>query len=87
MLTNPDNVLVHNTAGANVQMADLRVAHEALGETDGGGGSLQLAVVLLVLGEGVHLRGVGVSDSIAILGRLVRRDTPAIDHDCKRSAT
>ena len=66
-------------------MADLRVAHQALRETNGGGGSFELAVVVLVVGKAVHLRGVGVGDGIAILGRLIRGDTPSIDHDCNMS--
>jgi hypothetical protein len=68
-LTNSDDILVDNATSTNVEMADLRVAHQALRKTNGGGRSLKLGVVLLVLGEGIHLRGFGIGDGIAVLGR------------------
>jgi hypothetical protein len=40
----PDNILVDDTSGTNVEMSNFRVAHKALGETDSGGRSLQLSV-------------------------------------------
>ena len=79
---NANNVLVNNTSSTNVQMADLGVAHESLRQTDGGGGGLKLGVSVLDLCEAVHHRAVGVSDGIAILGRLVGWNAPSVDDDC-----
>lgn len=80
-LINADNVLPDDTAGANVEMANLRVAHQALGETDGERGGLELGEAGGALGEGVHDGGAGGGDGVAILGRLGRRDAPAVNHD------
>lgn len=67
-LVNADDVLPDDTAGANVQVADLGVAHEALRQTDGEGGGLELSEASGGLGEIVHHGGVCVGDGIAVLG-------------------
>lgn len=38
-----DDILPHNPASANVQMADLRVAHETIGETNGERGGFEFS--------------------------------------------
>lgn len=69
-LIDTDNILPDNTTSTNVQMANLGVAHETLGKTDGDGGSLELGVTVGVLVEGVHDGSVGIGDGITILGAL-----------------
>lgn len=75
------------SAGSDVQMADFTVAHEALGQAHCEGGSLELGVTLGDLGAGfgelIHDWCFGGEDGIAILGRLLSRDAPAIDDDWK----
>jgi hypothetical protein len=65
---NADDILPDDTSSTNVQVSDLRVAHQTLGQTDGKGGSLELGVAGGAFGEGVHDGGVGVGDGIAVLG-------------------
>lgn len=67
-------------------MADLGVAHQTLGKTDGSGGRLKLGVPVVDLGEAVHDRAIGVGDGVTILGRLLARDAPPVDDDwsCQR---
>jgi hypothetical protein len=76
-----DDVLVHDASSANVEMADLRVAHEALRQTNGSGRSLELGVAVLTLGKAIHDRGFGVCDGISVLGRLSAGDTPSVNDD------
>lgn len=80
--TNPHNVLVDDTASSNVEVTDLRIAHQTLWKTDSGGGSLKFAVVLLIVSKSGHLGRLGVGDSIAILGRLIGGHTPTVNDDC-----
>lgn len=63
-----DNILPDDTAGTDVQVTDFRVAHQAIGQANGVGGSLELNELGLVLGEGVHDGCLGGSDGVAILG-------------------
>lgn len=79
--TDSHDILVHDSAGTDVQVADFGIAHQALGQTDSCGRGLKLSKALLVLGEGVHGRALGVGDGIAVLGRLLAGDSPAIDND------
>jgi hypothetical protein len=78
---NAHDVLPDDAAGADVEVADLRVSHQALRETDGEGGSLELGVAGRALGEGVHDGGRSGGDGVAILGRVLGGDTPAVNHD------
>lgn len=80
---NADHILPDNTAGADVQVSDLRVAHQALRKADGDRGGLELGVPGGALGELVHDRGLCVGDGIAVLGRVDTRDAPAINDDCR----
>jgi hypothetical protein len=73
-LVDLDNVLPDDTPGPNVQVADFRVAHEALLEANGKSVSLELDKVVLVP-YSVHVRGVTVEDGIAL---LIGRETPAV---------
>jgi hypothetical protein len=77
-----DNVLPDDAPGANVQVADLRVAHEALLEANGEAVSLELDKVVLVP-DGVHVRGVTVEDGIAL---FVGRETPAVVNATRRAS-
>lgn len=81
-LVDANNVLPHNAASANVEMADFRVAHQAFGQTDGEGRGVKLGEAGLALGELIHDRGLGRGNGIAILGALLRRDTPTVNDDC-----
>ena len=84
-LRNADGILPDDPAGANVQVADLAVAHEAFREADGERRCLELGIALgslgSVLGEVVHGRRVGCEDGIAIFARLFCCDSPAVDDD------
>jgi len=82
-LVDADHVLPHDPPRTNVEMADFRVAHEAFRETDGERRGLELCETSLALGELIHHRGVGSSNGVAILGRILRWDTPAVNHDYK----
>lgn len=79
-----DNILVHDASSANVEMADLRVAHEALRQTNGSGRGLELGVAVLALGKGIHDGGFGICDGISVLGRLSAGDTPSVNDDWRR---
>lgn len=81
-LINADDILPDNTASTNVEMADFRVTHQALGKTNGQRRSIQLGEAGLALGELVHDRSLSSSNGIAILGRFGRRDTPTVNDDC-----
>jgi hypothetical protein len=78
-------VLPHDAAGADVQVADLAVAHQALWQADGQRRCLELRVALgrlgALLGEVVHGRRVGGEDGVAIFARPLRGDAPAVDDD------
>lgn len=80
-LVDANDVLPDDAAGANVEMADFRVAHQALGETDSQRGGIELGEARFALGEGVHDGGLGGGNGVAILGRLLRGDAPAVNHD------
>lgn len=82
-LVDADNVLPDDTSGSDVQMADLGVAHQALGQADGEGGGLELGEAIGVVGQAVHDRRLGIGDGVAILGALVRGNAPAINDDCR----
>jgi hypothetical protein len=69
-----DNVLPNDAPSANVQVADFRVAHETLLETDGESVSLELDKVVLVP-DSVHVRGVTVEDGVAL---FVGGEPPAV---------
>ena len=81
-LVDADDVLPHDSAGANVQVADLGIAHEPLGQADSKRRGLQLGVSGLALRELVHDGSLGRGNSVTVLGRLLRRDPPTIDPDC-----
>lgn len=81
-LINAHNILPDNTSSTNVQVADLRVSHESLRETNSERGSLELSESVGMLVEVVHNWSFRIGNSITILWRLVRWDSPSIDHDC-----
>jgi len=81
-LVDADHVLPDDASGANVEVADLGVAHQALGQAYGEGRGLKLGVTVGVGVQGVHDGRLGVGDGIAILGALLRGDAPAINDDC-----
>lgn len=82
-LVDADDILPDDTASTNVQVADLRVAHEALGEANGERGSLELGVAGVGRRELVHDRGLCVGDGIAIFGRGLGGHTPTVNDDCE----
>lgn len=82
-LVDAHDVLPDDTASANVQVADFRVAHEALGQTNGEGRSLELSVAGGALGEGVHDGGLRVGDGVSILGGVGGGYSPTVNDDCK----
>ena len=69
-LVDADHVLPDDTTGANVQVTDFTVAHEAFGQADGEGGCLELGVALSDLGalfrKLVHPWCFGVQDGITL---------------------
>lgn len=77
-----DNILPDDTSSTNVQVSDLGVAHQTLGQTDSKGRSLELGITGGTLGEAVHNGGVGVGDGIAVLGGRLGGNSPAVNHDC-----
>lgn len=81
-LVDADDVLPDDAAGADVEVADLRVAHQALGQADGQRRGLELDIARLALGEGVHDGRLGGRDGVAVLWRLLRRDAPPVNDDC-----
>lgn len=82
-LVDAHNVLPHHTASADVQVADFRVAHQTLRQTDSEGGGLELSVTGGALGELVHDRGLCVGDGVSILGRVGGGDSPTVNDDCR----
>lgn len=80
-LINADNILPHNTTSTNVQVSNLRVSHEAFWKTDGQRGGLKLSEAVCGLVELVHNWSVGIGDSIAILWRRLRWNSPSVDHN------
>lgn len=78
-LVNPDNILPDDTARTNVEMTDLRVTHETLGEPDGFGRGLEFGEALFVGGEGIHGGGVGSGNGVSLADRL-RRNPPSVNH-------
>ena len=85
-LVDADDVLPHHTPGTNVQVADFRVAHQALGQADGERRGFELGEAGGALGQLVHDGGLGGGDGIAVLGGLLRGDAPAVNHDCRCAA-
>jgi hypothetical protein len=71
-----DDVLPDDAAGADVEVADLGVAHEPLGEADSDAVGSD-AAVRVVLRDRVHVRCVRGVDRVALHARL-RREAPAI---------
>lgn len=71
--------LVNNTAGTDVQVSDLGVAHEAVGEADVEAVCAEGGVGVLLL-ELVHVWSFGVEDGVAAVV-LFGGDTPAVDDD------
>jgi hypothetical protein len=71
-LVDAHDILPHDSAGTNVQVTDLTVAHQTLGKTDGERRGLELSVALgdlaAIFGELVHPGSVGVEDGIALVG-------------------
>jgi len=84
-LVDADAVLPDDTAGADVQVADLTVAHEALGQADSERRGLEFGVALgrLRVGvrEGRHDGGLCGGDGIAVGRGVGAGDTPAVDDD------
>ncbi len=80
-LVDADDVLPDDTAGTNVEMADFGVAHQTLGEADSQRRGIEFGEAGGALREAVHDGGLGGGDGVAILGRLLRGDAPAVNHD------
>jgi len=80
-LVDADNILPHHTSGADVEMSDLGVSHEALWKTDSKGRGLQFGKPCAATGKLIHYRGFGGGNSIAILGGVSRRNAPTVNHD------
>lgn len=80
-LVDADDVLPDDTAGTNVEMADFGVAHETLGKADGQRRGVEFGETVPALGEVVHDGSLGGGNGVAILGRLLRGDAPAVNHD------
>lgn len=72
------NVLVDDTTGANVEMSNLRVAHQAIGKTDCEAGCIKgkILAISFLGGELVHDGCLGIGNGITV---HLLRDTPAID--------
>lgn len=81
-LVDADDILPDDTPSTNVQVSDLRVAHQTLRQTDSKGGGLELSVTGSTLGELVHDGGLGIGDGVAVLRRRLGGNSPAIDDDC-----
>jgi hypothetical protein len=84
-LGNADGILPDHSPGANVEMTDFAVAHEALGKTDGQGRGFEFGEALGGLGallcEVIHGWRVCGENSIAIFARLVGSYAPAVNDD------
>jgi hypothetical protein len=83
-LIDADAILPDDATGADVEMADLAVTHETLGQADGERGCIQLSISLgdgVGTGEGRHDGGIGGGDGITLRWRTGAGDAPAIDHD------
>lgn len=80
-LVDTDDVLPDDTAGADVEMPDFGIAHEAFGEADGQRRSVEFGKAGRALRELVHDGSLGGGDGVAILGRFLGGDTPAVNHD------
>lgn len=80
-LVNAYDVLPDNPAGTDVEMSDLGVTHQSLGQADSQRRGLKLNVAGLAASELVHDGGLGRRDGIAVLGGLLRRHPPPINHD------
>jgi hypothetical protein len=76
-----DDVLPDDTAGADVEMPDFGVAHEAFGETDGQRRRVEFGETSCALRELVHDGSLGGGNGVAIFGGLLGGDTPAVNHD------
>jgi hypothetical protein len=80
-----DDILPHNPAGANVQVSDLGVAHEAFWQADGEGRGLNLGIALsdlaAILCELVHPGSLSIEDSVAFRRARLGGDSPSVDTD------
>jgi hypothetical protein len=83
----PHNVLPYNTASANVEMADLAVAHEAVGQTNGERRGINFGVALRSFGIGLRERGhdggIGGGNRITVRRRVRASNSPTVDDDLK----
>lgn len=66
-LVDTDDVLPDDPSRSDVQVSDLRVAHQALRQTDSQRRGLELDITRLVLGKAVHDGCVRGGDGVAIL--------------------
>jgi hypothetical protein len=80
-LVDADDILPHHTPSANVQVADLRVTHQTLGQADSERRGFELGEARGALGQFVHDGRLGCGDGIAVLWRLVRGNAPAVNYD------
>jgi hypothetical protein len=84
-LVDADDVLPDNAAGADVEVTNLAVAHQTLGQADGEGRGFELCVTLGVLAalfsKLVHVRCVGVENGVALRRGGGRGDAPSVDAD------
>ncbi len=76
-LGDPDQVLGHHAAGAQVQVADLGVPHLPLGEADGEPARLEQGA-RLALPQAVPHRRPGQFDRVALAGLAI---PPAVQHN------
>ena len=79
------HILPHHSSSADVQVADLAIAHQAFWKSYGKRGCLELGVSMGGCRRRgvkvVHDRGLSAGDGIPFLGRMLAGDAPAIDDD------
>ena len=80
-LVNADHVLPNNSASTNVEMADLRVAHETLGKANSQRRGLELDVASRGCCELIHDRGICGGNGIASGGGFGAGDAPTVNND------
>jgi hypothetical protein len=81
-LVDANDVLPDDATSANVEMSDLGVAHKAFRKADSQRRGVEFGESGSALGELIHHGCLGSSNGVAILGRLLGGNAPAVNHDC-----
>lgn len=81
-LVDAHNILPDNPACSDVQVSNLGIAHQALGQAHRQRRGFKFRKSVCVLGELVHDGSLSGGNGVAILGALLGGDTPAINDDC-----